>query len=218
MIARRHTPEVPHARTNRGRGTRRAALPQPGPPGTWPAARAFLDLGAVLTAPGCARAWTREILRGWGVSELADVAELVASELVTNSVQACLALDRAVIRLVLTLDQGELAVLVRDGHLGVPVAAQPGEDDEGGRGLLIVEHLSDRFGWYLLEDGKAAKVTWAVISGSDPAADELPRERAPGGLPDADLVVPASRPAPALPTRHRQNAVPDHWDESTEAR
>ena len=166
--------------------------------------RAFLDLGAVLTAPGCARAWTREILREWGVSDLADAAELVASELVTNSVHACLALDRAVIRLVLTLDQSELAVLVRDGHPGVPVAAQPGEDDEGGRGLLIVEHLSDRFGWYLLEDGKPAKVTWAVISGSDPAADELPRERTPGDLPDAGLVVPARRPAPALPTRHHQ--------------
>ena len=43
--------------------------------------------------------------------------------------------------------------------------------------------------------------------GADMAAAEYknaPRERAPGGLPDAGLVVPACRPAPALPTRHRQ--------------
>ena len=56
--------------------------------------RAFLDLGAVLTAPGCARAWTREILWEWGAAGLADAAEMVASELVTNSVNACTGLDR----------------------------------------------------------------------------------------------------------------------------
>ena len=34
------------------------------PPPRWPL-KAVLDLGAVLTAPGCARAWTREILWEW---------------------------------------------------------------------------------------------------------------------------------------------------------
>jgi hypothetical protein len=78
-----------------------------GPPAHAPARpRAFLDLGAVLTAPGCARTWTREILWERGAAGLADTAELVASELVTNSVNACAGLDRAVIRLVLTLDRG----------------------------------------------------------------------------------------------------------------
>jgi len=161
----------------------------PGPPGQ--AARpprAHLDLGAVLTAPGCARAWTREILWEWGAAELADAAELVASELVTNSVIACAGLDQAGIRLVLTLDKGELAILVRDCHPGVPLAVQPGADDEGGRGLLIVEHLSDRCGWYPLNDPEHAKVTWAVLTGAGQAASRLP--------------------APALPARHRPAPAP----------
>jgi len=161
----------------------------PGPPGQ--AARpprAHLDLGAVLTAPGCARAWTREILWEWGAAELADAAELVASELVTNSVIACAGLDQAGIRLVLTLDKGELAILVRDNHPGVPLAVQPGADDEGGRGLLIVEHLSDRCGWYPLNDPEHAKVTWAVLTGAGQAASRLP--------------------APALPARHRPAPAP----------
>ena len=104
-------------------------------PGRTPARppRAVLDLGAVLTAPRCARAWTREILWEWGAAELADAAELVASELVTNSLNACAGLDLAAIRLVLTLDQGELAILVRDSHPGVPLATQPGADDESGQ-------------------------------------------------------------------------------------
>ena len=106
----------------------------------------------------------------------------------TNAVNASLGLNGAAIRLVLTLDQGELAILVRDDNPGVPMAAQPGADDEGGRGLLIVENLSDRCGWYPLEDDgrPAVKVTWAVISGSDtgPAAEP--------------------RPVPVLPARRRQ--------------
>jgi hypothetical protein len=108
-----------------------------------------------------------------------------------------------VIRLVLTLDQGELAVLVRDDHPGAPVAAQPGADDESGRGLLIVEHLSDRYGWYPLEGARPAKVTWAVIAGPGGAGGELPGGQHPGGLPDAGMAG-AARPAPALSARPRQ--------------
>lgn len=164
--------------------------------------RAHLDLGAVLTAPRCARAWTREILWEWGAPELADAAELVASELVTNSVNACAGLDQAAIRLVLTLGRGELAILVRDEHPDVPMAAQPGADDEGGRGLLIVEHLSDRCGWYPLEDAKPAKVTWAVISRAGQAAGDLSAGPHPGAGRAA-----AARAIPVLPARHRRPSL-----------
>ena len=150
--------------------------------------RAVLDLGAVPTAPRCARAWTREILWEWGAAELADTAELLASELVTNSLNACASLDRAAIRLVLTLDQGELAILVRDSHPGVPLSVQPGADDESGRGLRIVEQLSDRFGWYPLNDPEHAKVTWAVLTAAGQAASRPP--------------------APALPARRRPAPAP----------
>ena len=172
------------------------------PPPRWPL-KAALDLGAVLTAPGCARAWTREILWEWDAAELADDAELVVSELVTNSVSACAGPDRAVIRLVLTLDQGELAVLVRDDDPRAPVAAQPGADDESGRGLLIVEHLSDRCGWYPLEGARPAKVTWAVISWPGRAGGQLPGRPHPGRLRDASAAV-APGPALALPNRPRR--------------
>jgi anti-sigma regulatory factor (Ser/Thr protein kinase) len=153
-----------------------------------PPPRAVLDLGAVPTAPRCARAWTREILWEWGAAELADTAELLASELVTNSLNACAGLDLAAIRLVLTLDRGELAILVRDSHPGVPLAVQPGADDESGRGLLIVEQLSDRCGWYPLNDQEHAKVTWAVLTAAGQAASRLP--------------------VPALPARRRPLPAP----------
>jgi anti-sigma regulatory factor (Ser/Thr protein kinase) len=192
-------------RPTQGTGTSQPSLSTPRQ-AAGQSARACLDLGAVVTAPGCARAWTREILWEWGAAELADDAELVASELVTNSVNACAGLDRAGIRLILTLDQGELAVLVRDDHPGAPAAAHPDTDDEGGRGLLIVERLSDRCGWYPLQGAKPAKVTWAVLvgpgrSGSDPQGGQHP-----GRLMGASTAA-VTGPAPALPSRPRQTPL-----------
>ena len=107
----------------------------------------------------------------------------------TNSLNACAGLDLAAIRLVLTLDQGELAILVRDSHPGVPLAVQPGADDESGRGLLIVEHLSDRCGWYPLERPGARQ---GHLGGHSRHAGQA-----------ASLL-----PAPALPARRRPVPAP----------
>ena len=113
---------------------------------------------------------------------------------------ACAGLDQAAIRLVLTFDRGELAILVRDDHPDVPLAAQPGADDESGRGLLIVEHLSDRCGWYPLEDSKPAKVTWAVIS--EPARPQAicppNRIRAPAAQPQRGPPGAAGQAPPSV--------------------
>ena len=54
-----HRPHPPH--------------PPPGRP-----LRAVLDLGAVPTAPGCARAWTRQILWEWLLAGLSDTVEVIA--------------------------------------------------------------------------------------------------------------------------------------------
>ena len=141
------------------------AADRPPRPGPALPLRAVLDLGAVLTAPGCARSWTREILWEWRLAHLADAAEVVVSELVTNSVTASTGLDRSAIRLILTLDRGELGILVRDGSPGAPQPRHPGEEEAGGRGLLLVEALSDRFGWYPVSEGGPGKVVWAVLAG-----------------------------------------------------
>ena len=39
--------------------------------------RVMLDLGAVPTAPGCARAWTRQILWEWRLAGLSDTTDLI---------------------------------------------------------------------------------------------------------------------------------------------
>jgi anti-sigma regulatory factor (Ser/Thr protein kinase) len=124
-----------------------------------------LDLGALPTAPGCARAWTRRILREWQLTNLSDPAEIVVSELTTNAMLASRPQERPSIRLSLTLDQGELGIFVRDYCPGTPQRAKAGDEDENGRGLLLVEAMSCRSGWYPLKDGSAGKVVWAAMSG-----------------------------------------------------
>jgi hypothetical protein len=71
---------------------------------------------------------------------------------------------------------------------------------------MIVENLSNRCGWYPLEAGKPAKVTWAVISAPDHGDGMLPGAQDPGRLPDAGLVADA-RPVPVLPARRRRTPL-----------
>jgi anti-sigma regulatory factor (Ser/Thr protein kinase) len=149
--------------------------PQP-PPDRPP--RAALDLGALPTAPGCARAWTRVILLEWRLAGLSDASELIVSELATNALLASRREGAAFFRLVLTRDRGELAILVRDFCPGVPQAGAAGEEDENGRGLLLVQAMSGRSGWYPPDDGFPGKAVWAVLEAppavsGDPAARSM---------------------------------------------
>jgi anti-sigma regulatory factor (Ser/Thr protein kinase) len=120
-------------------------------------------LGAVPTAPGCARAWTRQILWEWRLNDLSEAAEGIVSELITNSFLASRQLTTSAIVLILTFNRGELAILVRDFCPGTPQPLDAGACDESGRGLLLVESMSDRAGWCPPEDGTPGKVVWAVI-------------------------------------------------------
>ncbi|GAA2145154.1 hypothetical protein GCM10009760_33480 [Kitasatospora kazusensis] len=109
---------------------------------------------ADLLAVGAVRHRLRAALTLWGVPELADTAELLAAELVTN---ALLHTERgAVFDAVLTPEQ-RLRVEVQDGTSRLPGRRSPAEFATSGRGLMLVEALADDWGVQLRGDGK---VTW----------------------------------------------------------
>jgi hypothetical protein len=56
------------------------------------------------------------------------------SELTTNAMLASRKLGRPFIRLILTLDRGDLAILVRDYCLCMPQPRNAGDEDESGAG------------------------------------------------------------------------------------
>lgn len=142
------------------------AYPCPGPPNpSHPQPRrASLGLDAVLTSPRRARAWTREILWQWRLARLADAAEAIVSELVANAVlHASAGPGQPGIGLALAYGHGELAIQVSDHNADLPQAQHPAGYDESGRGLLMVQALSDSFSCYPIEDGTAGKTVCAVL-------------------------------------------------------
>ena len=123
--------------------------------------RLHLTLDAAdLVAVGAVRHRLRAALGTWGVPELADTAELLTSELVTN---ALLHTTRgAVFDAVLTADL-RLRIEVQDGTARLPGRRREpaAESATSGRGLFLVEALADDWGVQLRGDGK---VTWFELA------------------------------------------------------
>jgi serine phosphatase RsbU (regulator of sigma subunit)/anti-sigma regulatory factor (Ser/Thr protein kinase) len=101
---------------------------------------------------GRARAVVREQLHEWGLAGLADNAELMVGELVTNAVRH--AQSR---RIELRLVRGDtLLCEVDDDDHTLPVLLSAGPGDEFGRGLRLVSALSREWGASRTGAGKTA--------------------------------------------------------------
>ena len=128
-----------------------------------------LLLGPVDTAPRCARATLSESLTLWGLRHLNEPGEAITSELVTNAITASIEGARArgteppPVTLWITARNGELCIRVWDPDPTPPPRDQPRPDDdaEHGRGLLIVNALSSRWGWHHAPNG--GKYVWATL-------------------------------------------------------
>ncbi|MFF3674610.1 ATP-binding protein [Streptomyces sp. NPDC002120] len=120
---------------------------------------------ALVGVPGAVargRDFTRRALRDWGwdKTETSEDTLLVVSELLTNaSLHA-----NGCHELVLIAEETALHIEVHDGTTIPPVRRPvPQRGIPGGRGLYIVERLSDRWGTHTYETGKAV---WAEIEAS----------------------------------------------------
>ena len=149
-----------------GLGTRRHVSSQP--PGQpvldeWPLL-SHLELGALPGAVACARLHARQVLWEWGLSAIAEDAELLVSELMTNATQASPSAERIQpVGLWLSSDRARLLILVHDTSRYPPYpAGRAGGDDERGRGQLIVDAISTKWGWHAQKDSRG-KVVWALI-------------------------------------------------------
>lgn len=120
-------------------------------------------LRAAPEVVGEARRSVRQLLDAQGLADLAEVAVLVTSELVTNALTAARALSsERLARLWLLGAEASVAIIVWDGDPRPPIRTMAGADDEAGRGLAIVEALSADWG-YFLGAGSGGKFVWAVV-------------------------------------------------------
>ncbi|WP_156726203.1 ATP-binding protein [Streptomyces apocyni] len=105
---------------------------------------------------GTARRLTQVVvLRQWALSpQVAEIAVLLVSELVGNAVRHT---GARVFGLRMDRRRGWIRVEVRDPSRGLPCLMPVHELDISGRGLFLVDKLSDRWGVDLLPRGKT---TW----------------------------------------------------------
>lgn len=84
-----------------------------------------------------------ERLRFCQLEALADDVPLILSELLTN---ALLHSGSTEIGLSLTVENGVLTIVVRDGRPGIASPKVANDEDESGRGLLLIESLVQETG------------------------------------------------------------------------
>ncbi|MFD5378338.1 ATP-binding protein [Streptomyces griseoincarnatus] len=116
----------------------------------------------------------RARLREWGIQAVIDAAQLCVSELVSNVITHVG--PGTPVSLVLSFRGARLRIEVRDPDAGVlPTLVRATEDAENGRGMALVDALSDRWGVDLHRDGK---VTWCEIV----TVSEVPQGGDVGGM------------------------------------
>lgn len=111
-----------------------------------------------------ARAFVRDALHD-RAQELVDAAELMACELATNCVQHA----RTDFELEIQDSRVEVRVEVRDAGHGRPTLRSPTSEEPSGRGLRIVQAMSDAWGIVPATNGKSVWFTLS-LQNSAPAA------------------------------------------------
>lgn len=143
-----------------------------------------LTLAATLSAVSCSRMFTKLTLAKWGADKIVDDALLVVSELVTKAVKATGITDPEpkwveleeinVVTVRLVGLEDSIIFEVWDTSPEEPTVKEAALDDEGGRGLDLVEHLAKRWGSYPHRGGK---VVWAELPVYPATTAGLPRRR-----------------------------------------
>jgi anti-sigma regulatory factor (Ser/Thr protein kinase) len=117
-----------------------------------------LRLPVDLTAPKRAREFLDESLCEQHDARPDDSARLLVSELVTNAVQhGAPPIDIAV----RCVGSATLEISVSDGSTVPPAPRQAAVHDEGGRGMALVDLISDS--WGVADRGEAGKVVWFTL-------------------------------------------------------
>ena len=112
------------------------------------------QLPAATSSSPLSRQFLRDVLGHWGVAEdTVETAALLTTELVSNATRNS---DEG-IELRLEVHPDRLRVSVFDSSHRLPQVCQAGAEDTSGRGLRLVEVLSDRWG---VEPHDLGKTVW----------------------------------------------------------
>jgi anti-sigma regulatory factor (Ser/Thr protein kinase) len=135
-----------------------------------------------------ARKFATEVLVGIP-RDLLESVELMVSELATN----CVRHVKTRFELMILHTPAEIRVEVTDHGGGVPTMRSPGPEDPSGRGLRIVDMLSER--WGVAHQSLSGKTVWFTLSTlMDAAAEETGSRRQQAERPEPDVVACTGAP------------------------
>lgn len=140
----------------------------------WPLTSSVLNVGAYVYNLASVRAHARAVLDDWHLQGAHDTVELLSSEFCANAVQALADTDPhvqglprlvgtrvATISFRLRANGTHILIEVQDPDDRMPVLRNAGPDDESGRGLALVEALSEA--WGCDPHPHDGKTTWALV-------------------------------------------------------
>lgn len=160
-------------------------------------APASISLEPVPESSRAARRFVSSVLADEKWESVRETAVLLTSELVTNSlVHAASPAD-------ITVFLGEEATIsVRDADTGPLVTKSPsGELEEGGRGLLMVDRLSDRWG---TEHAQGRKTVWFCLR---PVSDRTESITGVAGVADAAVTTASGSDLPMAVVADRRLSI-----------
>lgn len=115
----------------------------------------------------------RLYLNGWGLAGVADSAELALTELIANVVRHVP--GRRCQTFIFRLPGGDgVRVEVADGCPRLPRVVEGDVLDEGGRGLLLVGAVTDKWGVEVRRDGGGKAVWFECLAAADPVTPPAP--------------------------------------------
>ncbi|MFF5019479.1 ATP-binding protein [Streptomyces sp. NPDC001165] len=138
-------------------------------PSRSPGVRCFqsaVEFPAALEAIPPARRELHTLLCKSGLAGIADIVALAAEELMANAVaHGChgLAPDTTV-DMAITCDGRQVTLKVEDPSSDLPCVLPGTSDEEGGRGMLLVDAFTDRWGVEKPSTGGAGKAVWMELA------------------------------------------------------
>jgi hypothetical protein len=139
--------------------------------------RLRLDLEPVIGAARRARELVTEACARWDCPELTGPACIVLTEMVNNVV----AHARTSMTVMLARQEDRMSVAVRDRSATIPRFTGPvAPTSYGGRGLLLIDSVSSRWGNLKLDQGK---VVWALLR-ADADESDPPHQMHSAGMAD----------------------------------
>ena len=125
-----------------------------------------------------ARRYVRWVLGTWQLEAVADTAELLVSELVTNAIRSTGVTDEHAdleqlieevkpVYLCISALAETLLIEVWDTSSAPPLRRAAADEDENGRGLMLVQAMSKEWGCEVLETG--GKIVWCKSLIGEPA-------------------------------------------------